>query len=90
MSEDLEKLSYKEALRLVIKILDEQGNQIKSLDDRERLIQKALERIAGREEGKKEAKKTSRADWKHWLGIIGLVITAVALAADWIFKLWPK
>jgi len=90
MSEDLEKLSYKEALRLVIKILDEQGNQIKSLDDRERMIQKALERIAGKEEGKKEAKKESHADWKYWLGIIGLVVTAVALVADSIFRLWPK
>jgi len=86
MSEDLEKLSYKEALRLVIKILDEQGNQIKSLDDRERMIQKALERIAGKEEGKKE----SQADWKHWLGIVGLFITAIALAAEWIYRLWPK
>ena len=61
MEKDLEKLSYKEALRLVIKMLDEQGERAQSLDSkfnaldaRELLLQKAMERLLGKLEGKKE------------------------------------
>jgi len=42
---ELERLTYTETSKLVFKILDEQSSMIKSVDDRERLIQKVLERI---------------------------------------------
>lgn len=75
MSEELEKLTYKEALRLVIKILDEHGNQIKSIDERERLIQKALERLMGRLEGRKEESKA-------WMWKVGFALSIIGFAAS--------
>lgn len=42
---ELERLTYTETSKLVFKILDEQSSMIKSVDSRERLIQKVLERI---------------------------------------------
>lgn len=86
--EDLEKLSYKEALRLVIKILDEQGSQIKSLDDRERMIQRTLERLMGKLEGKKEAKQEEGKSRTWWLGVAGFALGVAVVIIDVAWRLW--
>lgn len=72
------KLTYTQALELVLDRLRQHDKRIDSIDERERLIQKALERLAGEKTGKKEAKKEHRADWKLILTTIG-VIASIAI-----------
>jgi len=83
--EEIEKMGYKDALKLLMKILDEQGKQIASLDERERLIQKTLERLMGQLEGAKEAKKEFGEDWK-WKA--GFLFGVVVLAIEILIKVW--
>lgn len=81
---DFSKLTYTEALKLVMMILSEHKTQIKSIDERERLIQKALERMAGERAGKETAKKESRADWKLILTVIGVIISIALGIAEYL------
>ena len=72
---NLENLTYKEALRLLINLIDEQGERIQSIDEREIHLQKVIERLMGQMEGKKEAKEESRADWKLVLTVVGVIVS---------------
>jgi len=75
--EDLENLTYKELVRVMI-------HRIESLDERERLLQKDLSRIHGLLEGKKEEeeRKKERSKTRRWqvatvISIIGLVFSII-------------
>jgi len=75
MSEDVEKMTYKELVRVLIQ-------RIESIDDRERLLQKELARIHGLIEGKKEGSKTRRWQVATVISVIGLVFSIIVAVVN--------